>query len=129
MAKKAFLGLPYPPLVRLDRDVPVSVADLLALHSERPGGFSVCVRSASGHENRGGYFFHIVPSASAAGQYYLVDFERIIVTDSLRREITFTIEELAEFVNHCSGLSFSERYLLLSQTDLNFRLDPDEDAA
>jgi hypothetical protein len=127
MAKKSFTGLPYPPMVRLDQDEPVTVTDLNAVLTKRPAGFSLCVRSAAGNENRGGYFFHIAPSRHNSGMYFLVDFDKIVVADSKKAEVVFSIDDLCEFINHCTGLAFSERYLLLSQTELNFRSDPDED--
>src|SRR5437016_2503812 len=52
--------LPYPPLVILALEGPIRWSDIEKQIKDRlPNGVSICVVSARGEENHGGYFFHI----------------------------------------------------------------------
>ena len=127
MPKKSFTGLPYPPMVRLDRDIPIRPDDLKPLLDSRRTGVSLCVRSDAidgAKQNRGGYFFHVAPLPQDQDGYFLTDFEKIPVTKADGTVIRFNISDLCEIINHCTGTHFSQRYLLLSQTEINFRSDP-----
>lgn len=129
MPKKSFDGLPYPPLVTLDRDDPIRPDDLAPLLRRRPRGVTLCIRSGAvegAKQNRGGYFFHITPNPNNPGHYFLTDFEKIPIARSGHEVIQFDIDDLCEFVNHCTGMRFSESCLLLCQMEINFRSDPDE---
>ena len=88
----------------------------MQLLSKNPRGVSLCVRSRTGHENRGGYFFHLLPDKELTG-CTLFDFEKTAV-------IRLDLDQATALINHCSGLSFSEESFELCQTVINFRLDP-----
>jgi len=126
--KKVFTaGIPYPPLITLDQGGPLQPAQLAAVLRGAREGWSVCVRSGSGEPKRGGYFFHISRDENAKGNFVLKDFDKISVARSDGEVISFDLESLCEFVNHCTGSRFSERMLILSQSEINFRSDPDDD--
>lgn len=100
----------------LDTDGPVTIDQITtAIRGQR--GVSLCVRSANGPANRGGYFFHIKPSK---GGYLVCDFEKIPVD-------TFDGNTLARFVNHVSGRHFDNDMLLYCQSVVNFRQDQTDD--
>ncbi|MBZ0212811.1 MAG: hypothetical protein K8H99_03325, partial [Nitrospirae bacterium] len=82
---------------------------------------SFCVRSATGHENRGGYFFHVLPGGDDLDNNQLHTFESISVA-------TLDIATFTALVNHCSGLLFDEVSFQLCQTQINFTIDPAPDA-
>ncbi len=117
MPRKPLPCIPFPPLVRFDTDEPLSEGVLEKLLKKRPGGLSLCVRSKTGHANRGGYFFHLLPADDGRDTYGLYDFEKIHVID-------LTLAQATALINHCSGLAFSAEALSLFQTVINFRLDP-----
>ncbi len=118
MPKMKFDGLPFPPLVKLDTDDPVKAEMLSELLKDRHSGASICVRSATGHINRGGYFFHVRPHDATLARWDIFNFEKIYVAD-------LPLNELTTFINHCSGLAFDEAAFQLCQTVINFRLDPE----
>lgn len=117
MAKNEIGGLPFPPLVKLDTNDPIASETLAELLNQRVGGLSICVRSAEGHINRGGYFFHIRPKDRTLDECEILNFEKISVA-------SLPLETLTAFVNHCAGLAFDEASFQLCQTVVNFRLDP-----
>lgn len=130
MPKKSFDSLPFPPLVTLDRDEPICIRDLEPILRSRTEGVTLCVRSGEvegAENNRGGYFFHIAPTVDIQGEYYLTDFEKIPVKRLNGSVIHLETRELCEFINHCTGMQFSEEYMFLSQSEINFRSDGDED--
>lgn len=116
MPRNELKGLPFPPLRRLETDEPVTKAQLTQLLSKSPRGLSLCVRSRSGHENRGGYFFHLLPNRELTS-CTLYDFEKTPVID-------LKLSQAVALVNHCSGLLFSEECFDLCQKVVNFRQDP-----
>lgn len=116
MPRNELGGLPFPPLKRLDTDQPVTQAQLRRLLSHSPRGLSLCVRSRSGHENRGGYYFHLRPNKELTG-CTLFDFQKTAVA-------ALDLSQAVALINHCSGISFCEKSFDLCQRVINFRLDP-----
>jgi hypothetical protein len=115
--KNSLEGLPFPPLQRLDTDTPVTEEQVSSLLDHSPKGVSVCVRSVTGHQNRGGYFFHFRVLATDPHRVEILNFERLVAA-SIERE------KLARFINHCSGLQFDQEMFEVCQSVINFRLDP-----
>ncbi|WP_040483792.1 hypothetical protein [Lyngbya aestuarii] len=116
MAKKKFEGLPFPDLVKIDTDTPVSVSQISEILKNHPKGVSICVRSLDGHPDRGGYFFHF--RSLDRDQCQLYNFEKIPIE-------VLPIEQTILLINHCSGLEFSDWAFQFCQSVVNFRLDPD----
>lgn len=117
MPRKALGGVPFPPLQVIDTDLPVLAQQFVDMLTAHPQGISLCVRAANGHASRGGYFFHFRRAVNG-NQVELVNFETRVVTE-------LTEDELADLINHCTGLAFSESALALCQDTINFRLDPE----
>lgn len=116
-------------MFKLDQDEPLGPEDVISILRERPGGVTLCVRSSaadSADDDRGGYFFHVASNGENSGRYFLTDFDAIPVRKSDGSLIDFDVQELCDFINHCTGTEFSEKHLILSQTEVNFRSDPDE---
>lgn len=109
--------IPFPPLVRINQDSALTLNQLRPVLERRPGGLSVCIRSEAGHENRGGYFFHLRAAAGHAGEYELLDFSSTVVT-------RLPLDKAVRFINHCSGRAFDSEMLLFVQNEINFRQDP-----
>lgn len=118
MPKKEFGEAPFPPVVRVDTSEPLTIEQVSELLSERLNGVTICVRSAEGHENRGGYFFHLKPIDETLDQCEIYNFEKIPVS-------ILTLDKITDFINHCVGLSFDEWAYQFSHTTVNFRLDPE----
>ncbi len=121
MPKKELGGLPFPPLIKLDTNDPIEQNTLAEILQQRLEGVSICVRSAEGHANRGGYFFHIRPKDPTLDACDILNFERISV-------VSLPLAKLTAFINHCAGLTFDEESFQLCQTVINFRLDPEPSA-
>jgi len=121
MPKKVIDDLPFPPLIKFDTDDPLSPDVLAEQLRSRLEGASICVRSAEGHANRGGYFFHICAKEDTLTECDIFNFERLYV-------LSLPLAKLTAFVNHCAGLAFDEEAFQLCQTVVNFRLDPEPDA-
>jgi hypothetical protein len=109
------LTLPFPPLAFLDRDGPLTEDDVARTLGERLDvGVSVCVRSTSGPEKRGGYYFHV--RRTREGHLALSTFDT--------RDV-ITLEDMATlvaFMNHASGRQYSEAMWEISQ-QINLRTD------
>jgi len=118
MPKKAFGDAPFPPLVRIDTSEPVSLKQLSEILSSRPDGVTICVRSAVGHENRGGFFFHLKVPGGISNDCEIYNFEKI-------RVAVMSLDKTVAFVNHCAGLAFDDWAFHFCQSVINFRLDPD----
>ncbi len=118
MPKKVFDTLPFPPLVKLDTDDPIRQDTLVDILHQRLTGVSICVRSANGHQNRGGYFFHIRPTDDTLNECEILNFEKIFVA-------RLPLANITTFINHCAGLAFDEDSFQLCQSVINFRLDPE----
>lgn len=119
MPKKKFELIPFPPVVRIDTDTPVAVDQVSAIVKDRQNGITLCIRSAKGHPNRGGYFFHVIPKDNDLNKCELYNFEKTLVA-------TLPVEQMTFFINHCSGLDFNEWAFQFCQSVVNFRLDPAE---
>jgi len=117
MPKKAFDGVPFAPVVRIEVSEPLSIDQLSPMLAERPGGVTICIRSDQGHVNRGGYYFHIKPDEEFQS-FTIYNFEKIHVA-------SLSIEQLVAFVNHCTGLAFNDWAFQFCQSVVNFRLDPE----
>lgn len=118
MAKNEIGNIPFPPLVTIDVNEPLSVEQVVNILKSRPNGVSICVRSKEGHPNRGGYFFHFLPKDEEINECDIYNFEGIHVS-------TLTLSHLIDFINHCSGLQFSQASFNFCQSVINFRLDPE----
>lgn len=119
MSKKKFEDIPFPPVVSVDTDTPVSIDQVSNILRQRLNGASICIRSREGHTNRGGYFFHVLPTNSDLSECKLYNFEKTLVD-------TLSVEKITAFINHCSGLEFNEWAFQFCQSVVNFRLDPAE---
>jgi hypothetical protein len=117
--KKAFDRLPFPPLALVETAGPIEAKALKVLIAKRPEGLSVCIRSNAGHADRGGYFFHFSSDNRQEGSFRVFNFEGIYV-------ISFNLDNLTRFVNHCAGLQFDQEMFNLCQSQINFRLDPQQ---
>lgn len=106
------IGAPPFGVRTLDTDVPLTLHHLHDALGEQLG-VSLCVRSANGPNNRGGYFFHF----ERAGTQFLVrDFERNVIG-------TLEPNELVRLINHVSGRQFDADMLTYCQSVVNFRQD------
>jgi hypothetical protein len=118
MPKKELGEAPFPPVVIVDTASPISSEQLIETLRDRPDGVTICVRSDTGHENRGGYFFHLKPTDDTLSDCEIHNFEQILVA-------TLPLDKATAFVNHCTGLAFDEWSFQFCQSVVNFRLDPD----
>lgn len=118
MPKKELGGAPFQPVVRLDTATSISLEQLAEILRERLEGATICVRSDTGHENRGGYFFHLKPTSTSLTECEIYNFEKTLVA-------TLPLDKTTAFVNHCAGLTFDEWSFQFCQSVVNFRLDPD----
>ncbi len=80
----------------------------------KESGIMLCVRSATGHPNRGGYFFCI--SQKGDNTYTLETIEGVYVD-------TFSGDKLITLINHASGRAFDTEMLDYCQNNINFRTD------
>lgn len=110
------LGHPPFPLQTLELDRPITLDDILKKLLKSPA-VSLCIRSSAGHQNRGGYFFHI---EKASPNYRIVDFKKNLIG-------ILPPEKLVRFVNHVSGRRFDEEMLLYCQAIVNFKQDQNDD--
>ena len=111
MARKV-LGKPPFPLHVLDTDEPVSLESLIREMGKR-NRMTLCIRSARGHERRGGFFFHLRRDANG---FDFLDFQGAPIL-SLPGELA------VKLVNHVTGLTFDQDCLLLCQRVINLRHD------
>jgi hypothetical protein len=110
------LTLPYPPLVLIQSDKPLTWDDLLRHIGQRlDGGVSFCLQAEEGDNNRGGYFFHVKRTAQG---YMFRTFDRQEVL-TLREK-----DEVVAFINHVSGRKYDEQMWMQTQL-VNFRTDQD----
>ena len=111
MPKNIIGPSPYPIKV-IDTDAPIRLEDLMKQMVDHVG-ITLCVRSACGHEQRGGYFFHFCKSGDS---FELLDFggRKIDIVDA---------DKLLRFINHASGRLFDAEMLEYCQTVINFRQD------
>lgn len=109
---KNILGDPPFEIFLVDTDDPISIDDVeRALQDNQ--GISLCLRSAVGPEERGGYFFHI----ERADQLFIIrDFAKHAID-------TIDATKLISFINHASGRRFDPKMLAYCQSVINFRED------
>ena len=114
MAKERLPGLPFPPLVRIESDSPLTWPGLQdAVGKRLPTGVSICVIAEVGTKDRGGYYFHIRETTSGFS----------FLTFKNRRALDVeTPEECVAFINHVSGRQYSPRMWELAQR-ANLRAD------
>lgn len=106
-------GVPFPPITFIDSDEPISALQLLTVLNTRAGKASICVRSGTGDEKRGGYFFHFAIHKQEVSVHLFDGSEKT----------SLSLSQAVELVNHCTGALFSEEMLQLFQRNLNFRED------
>lgn len=110
------LTLPYPPLVLIQSDEPLTWDELLPrIGQHLDAGVSICLQAETGHDNRGGYFFHVKRTTQG---YMFRTFDRQKVL-ALRKE-----EEVVAFINHVSGRKYDQQMWMQSQL-VNLRTDHD----
>ena len=114
MPNFALNNQPQYPIVTLDTSVPITKEQLIDCFS-REQSITLCVRSASGHENRGGYFF-CLSSTNGYTQYNLETIEGVLID-------SFDIDTSLKFINHVAGLLFDKQILMYCQNSVNFRND------
>ena len=118
MPKNLLNGLPFPPLLILDQDAPIREEQIRKLFESgrENNGISILVRNESGHQDRGGYYFHIKKNSNKVKEYFLYDFEKSKVS-SLHES------DLILLINHCSGREFSPKSYSVCQNEINLRND------
>lgn len=99
----------------IESDGPLLLAQITQAVHQSGGSASLCVRSTTGHPDRGGYFFHI-ERIEDGQSFRIYDFERHPVA-------TLEAQELLRFINHVSGRQFDEQMLVFCQQTVNIRLD------
>src|SRR5687767_13878665 len=112
---------PFPPILLFEVDRNLSLGDLLRIATDRPKGASICIRYPEGPAQRGGYFFHFIPTSRRNTEFDVLDFEKKPVK-------RFTARALVSFINHCTGKVFDEPSFTLCQTELNFLKDEEPSA-
>ena len=106
------LQQPQYPIITIDSDSILTANQVSNLFSDS-SSVTLCVRSSSGHPNRGGYFFCIKKNADA---YQLETIEGVFVDN-------FDLNTLLRFINHASGRKFDSELLDYCQNSINFRND------
>lgn len=104
---------PQYPIVTKDTDVALTNVQVNSLFSTNDS-ITLCVRSGSGHPNRGGYFFCI--NKTDTSSFQLETIEGVYVD-------TFNLDTLVNFINHASGKRFNSELLDYCQNSINFRTD------
>ena len=116
MARRSLGSPPYPPICLVDTDNQLVLDDVQQTRRRWKTGVSLCVRTKHGPPNRGGYFFHFKQSKHATNQFSLCDFEGRHVGD-------FSLEDLLDFINHCSGRRFDMKSFIRCQQFINLLKD------
>lgn len=112
---KNIIGQPPYKVRTLDTDRLINSKDINAFFL-RSNSVSLCIRTESGHAERGGYFFHI---KNKGNTYQIYDFEK-------KEVCTFSSTELVRFINHVTGRQFDPEMLNYCQTVINIRQDQSE---
>ncbi len=108
------LKLPFPPLVLIESDEPLTWDALLArVRSRIDKGVSICLLTKSGDPNRGGYFFHLRRNG---GSVFFSTFDR---PDVCQLDAG---QDVCLLINHAAGRCYDERMWRLSQR-INLRSD------
>lgn len=115
MAKNIIGGVPFPPLIKHQSDDPINMDEFnnILNKGSNKKGLSILLRSLNGHDNRGGYFFHISTKNNILSFY---DFEKNIVC-SLKKT------EALALINHVSGLQYDEKSYEICSKTINLKSD------
>lgn len=103
----------------IDTDLPLTENQLNELLNHNQG-ITLCVRSAVGHENRGGYFFCIQKFDSGNILLETIEGDQV---EGDQVDKTFSPLLMLRLINHVCGLQFDNEMLLYCQNQLNFRSD------
>ncbi len=103
------------PVKTIETDQPLALDDITSKLG-KARGISLCVRTNSGHKNRGGYFFHIEKTDD---DFCIIDFEKNLIAK-------LTARQLVRFINHVSGRQFDTEMLTFCQNVVNFKQDQNE---
>ena len=119
LPKNTFKGIPFPPLHIIDRDEKIDSVffDSFTIGKGIENGISILLRSNTGHDNRGGYYFHFKSMQDCADRFSLFNFENNQVA-------LLSKNDLILMINHCSGREYSDSSYELCQTKINLRDDP-----
>jgi hypothetical protein len=101
-------------IVTIDTDNPITEDVLLRAFGNRTG-ITLCLRTATGHPNRGGHFF-CIQNVFDKGLISLETIEGEYVD-------SFTVPNIVRFINHAAGLEFDSEMQLYCQNNINFRND------
>ncbi len=104
---------PWYPIVTKDTDIALTNEQVISLFSDR-NSITLCVRSSSGHPNRGGYYFCI---HKISNHLFQLETMEGVYVDS------FDLDILVNFINHASGRKFNSELLNYCQNNINFRTD------
>ena len=104
---------PQYPIVTKDTDMALTNDQIISLFSDRDS-ITLCVRSSSGHPNRGGYYFCI---HKISNHLFQLETMEGVYVDS------FDLDILVNFINHASGRKFNSELLNFCQNNINFRPD------
>ena len=105
---------PKYKLVTIETDSVITESKLNDLIRDKQG-ITLCIRSKTGNENRGGYFFCIEKNSN--DDFKLLTMESIVITESI------ALSKLTRLINHASGLAFDDNILHYCQNEINFRED------
>lgn len=111
---KAVLPDPKYPIVKVDTDAPLSSGDLNKL-LVKPG-VTLLVRFATGHPERGGYYFQIEVQDA---EYVLHPFDQKGDTDVY--PVSFDL--LLKLINQMSGRQFDKEAMLYVRHEIDMRTD------
>ena len=112
MAKDTIGPTPFG-LITFDCDNLFSEQNLTSLFIDK-NEVSVCCRTETGPENRGGYFFHIKKYNDNSFGFFDFKNNEIDILDKTT---------MISFINHVSGRSFDNNILEYCQSFVNFRRD------
>lgn len=104
---------PKYPIVKIDTNEAITVEQILSLF-DAAAGITLCIRSGSGHPDRGGYYFCIQKNDESS--FSLETIEGVYVDK-------FNSDTLIKFINHASGRQFHADILEYCQNSINFRTD------
>lgn len=111
MPKNVIGKAPFP-VRTVESDDPLTLPQLRAALGAGKR-VTLCLRSAEGHPERGGYYFHL---ADVGGELALFDFEGEEVA-------TLSPAEAVRFINHASGRRFDAEMLAFCRSTINLRRD------
>lgn len=104
---------PQYPIITKDTDEALTSDQILSLFNYQ-NNITLCIRSGSGHPNRGGYYFCIHKNNESS--FELETIEGVYVDN-------FNLDTLVNFINHASGRKFNSELLDYCQNSINFRTD------